>query len=379
MPAGLVKKRGELADLLAFLGTQKPASTGPSGRLEVVGPTVYGKLPSGQQVDEYTLTNRGGMEVRLINYGATLTSLITPDREGKRTDIVLGYDDLAGYLGDPISSGCIVGRYANRIAGARFTINGKAFELDKNFRGGHHLHGGDVGFQRRLWEAHSFREPDSVGVELRYTSPDGEAGYPGRLKVVVRVALNQQNELSFSYQARTDKATHVNLTQHSYFNLRGHDTGDVLDHRLRLYCDRYLPVDRDGLPTGQIASVAGTPFDFRQPRSIGSQIREVAGLYDHQVVIAGNPTGVVPLARVSEPQSGRVMEIFTDQPGAQLYTSIHLSRVVGRGGTIYRKYAGLCLETQHFPDSPNRPEFPSTLLRPGEVFRSQTIHRFSTE
>ena len=379
MPAGLVKKRSELADLLAFLGTQKPAATGPTGRLEVVGPNPYGRLSTGEMVDEYTLTNAAGIEVRLINYGATVTSLRTPDRAGKRVDIVLGYDDLSGYLGDPISSGCIVGRFANRIAGAQFTIDGNRFALDKNFRGGHHLHGGTIGFQRRVWVAQRFQESGQVGVIFRYTSPDGEAGYPGRLKVVVRYSLNQQNELSVGYEARTDKSTHVNLTQHSYFNLRGHDAGDVLDHRLRLHCDRYLPVEQDGVPTGQIASVTETPFDFRRTRSIGSRIRERAGLYDHQMVLAEHPIGVVPLARVSEPHTGRVLEILTDQPGAQFYTSIHMNRVLGRGGTLYRKYAGLCLETQHFPDSPNRPEFPSTLLQPGEVFESQTIYRFGTQ
>ena len=284
-----------------------------------------------------------------------------------------------GYLNDPIFAGCIVGRFANRISGAKFTLDGKEYLLAKNFLARHHLHGGLIGLNRRVWESEPFREPHEVGVRFRYTSPDGEEGYPGRLEVVVTYSLNNDNELAIEYEARTNKPTQLNLTHHSYFNLAGHDSGDVLDHRLQLHCDRYLPVDSDGVPTGQIASVQDTPFDFRAERAIGSRIRDQADIYDHQLVISAEGTGIANLARVTEPKSGRVLEVLTDQPGAQFYTSIHMNRVTGRGGVIYRKYAGLCLETQHFPDSPHQPHFPSTVLRPGETFRSSTIHRFGHE
>lgn len=358
--------------------------TSTTSKLRVVAGTQdYGKTASGQRVDEFVLTNRHGVEARLITYGARLTSLLVPDREGKRADIVLGYDNLEGYLNDGISAGCTVGRFANRIAGASFTLDGQDYPLAKNFRKHHHLHGGKQGFNRRVWEAKPWQTDEKVGVRFRYLSADGEEGYPGRLETTVTYSLNDRNELAIDYLATTNKATHVNLTHHSYFNLGGHDSGDVLAHRLKLNCDRYLPVDDDGVPTGEIASVAGTPFDFREEREIGSRIREQPMIYDHQMIIAADksqdPASPRMLARVSEPRSGRVMEVLTTEPGAQFYTTIHASRVEGRGGAIYRKYGALCLETQHFPNSPNEPAFPSTVLRPGKEFRSTTIHRFSIQ
>ena len=381
MPAGLVKNAAELRDLLAFMVAQRPTTgiRSESSELQVIGPVGYGKTPTGHRVDEFILTNSNQITARLITYGATLTSLRVPDRRERVDDVVLGYDNLAGYLEDPIFAGCIVGRFANRIAGAQFMLGGKTYALAKTFRSQHHLHGGQIGFNRRLWHAEPFRHDDRVGVKFSYTSPDGEEGYPGQLDVAVSYSLNDNNELTLDYEARTSKPTHLNLTHHSYFNLAGHDSGDVLDHRLQLNCDRFLPVDGDGVPTGEIASVTGTPFDFRVERTIGSHIRSQAGIYDHQIVMPESTKGVARLARVSDPKSGRVLDVLTDQPGAQLYTSIHMTRVPGRGGVVYRKYAGLCLETQHFPDTPNQPRFPSTVLRPGEVFRSTTIHRFSID
>lgn len=384
MPAGLIKKPQELADIVAFLMQVPGTSQTASSELAVTGPHDYGETNEDATVHEFVLTNPNGIEARLITYGATLTSLLVPDRNGKRADVVLGYDNLQGYLNDPIFAGCTVGRVANRISNAKFTLDGKDYLLANNFLKDHHLHGGVKGFNRRNWRAESFRKDDTVGVHFYYTSPDGEEGYPGKLVTRVTYSLNLENELTIEYHATTDKPTHVNLTHHSYFNLAGHDSGDVLGHRLQLNCDRYLPVDDDGVPTGVIAPVEGTAFDFRSERTIGSRIREQPMIYDHQMVIASSKTeqtklSLRRLARVTEPRSGRVMEILTTEPGAQFYTTIHANRVEGRGGAVYRKYGGLCLETQHHPDAPNKPNFPTTVLRPGEEFRSKTVHRFSVD
>ena len=343
-----------------------------------VSERMYGTTASGEEVKEYLLQNEAGIEARLISYGATLTSLRVPDRDGVRADVVLGYDDLAGYENDGIYSGCIVGRFANRISGAAFTLDGREYRLAENFPGGHHLHGGEVGFNARVWQAEKFSAGKRVGVRFRLHSADGEEGYPGALEVVVAYSLNSRNELAIRYQAKTTRATHLNLTQHSYFNLAGHDAGSVHGHQVQLHCSHYLPVDKDGVPTGEIRKVVGTPFDFRQSQQIGAQVDE--GRYDHCYVLARKKL-VRPraLARVVEPTSGRVMEVFTDQPGVQFYTSIHMTEVNGRGKVVYRTNQALCLETQHFPDTPNKPDFPSTVLRPGETFRSRTIHRFSTQ
>ncbi|MBM83674.1 MAG: hypothetical protein CMJ78_24205 [Planctomycetaceae bacterium] len=378
MPAGLVRKPDELRDVLAYLVSQVPAAAATS--LEVIGPKDYGKTPGGEKVEEFVLRNSKGIEARLISYGATLTSLLVPDRDGKRADVVLGYDDLDGYLKDPIFAGCTVGRVANRISNGEFTLDGKRYRLAKNFLVNHHLHGGVVGFNRVVWKAKPFTEKGRVGIHFKYVSADGEEGYPGKLDTTVTYSLNEKNELAIEYSATTTKTTHVNLTHHSYFNLAGHDSGDVLDHRLQLNCDRYLPVDKDGVPAGVIAPVAGTPFDFRKERTIGSRIREQPMIYDHQVILPdrdAKETSPRLLGKVTEPRSGRVLEVLTTEPGAQFYTTIHANKVDGRGGAIYRKYGGLCLETQHHPDAPNKPNFPSTVLRPGEKFHSVTIHRFS--
>ena len=337
----------------------------------------YGRTAAGEKVHEYTLTNGNDITVKLINFGATLTSLVTPDRDGKLADIVLGYDDLQGYENDPIFSGCVVGRFANRISNASFELEGKKYELAANFEGGHHLHGGEVGFNARVWDAKVIKQENAVGVAFTLISVDGEEGYPGRLVVRMKYLLNANDDLIMDYYATTDKTTHINLTQHSYYNLAGHDSGDVHKHFVRLYCDQYLPVDEHGVPTGEIKSVAGTDFDFREGARISKKVGE--GRYDHNYVLSmTRPETPQLLARVSEGSTGRGMAVRTDQPGVQFYTSIHMKEVAGRDGAVYNTNQALCLETQHFPDTPNKPNFPSTILEAGEVFRSRTIHHFYT-
>ena len=342
-----------------------------------VSKRMYGKTKAGEKVHEYTLKNKNDITVRLITYGATMTSLVTPDRDGNLADIVLGYDDISGYESDPIFSGCIVGRFANRISNASFELEGKKYELAQNFEGGHHLHGGEVGFNARVWDARIIKQGNGNGVAFTLISPDGEEGYPGRLEVRVKYLLNDNNDLTIDYWASTDKTTHINLTQHSYYNLAGHDSGNVHSHFVRLYCDHYLPVDEHGVPTGEIKSVEGTDFDFREGARIDRKVGE--GRYDHNYVLATErPEKPILLARVSEGTSGRGMAVRTDQPGVQFYTSIHMKETPGKNGAVYNTNQALCLETQHFPDTPNKPNFPTTVLKAGEEFRSRTIHHFYT-
>lgn len=352
-----------------------------SGSLHAAGVKVskrmYGKTKTGEKVHEYTLKNKNDITVRLITYGATMTSLVTPDRDGNLADIVLGYDDISGYESDPIFSGCIVGRFANRISNASFELEGKKYELAQNFQGGHHLHGGEVGFNARIWNSKIIKQSNGSGVAFTLVSPDGEEGYPGRLEVRVKYLLNDNNDLTIDYWASTDKTTHINLTQHSYYNLAGHDSGNVHGHFVRLYCDHYLPVDEHGVPTGEIKSVEGTEFDFRDGARIDRKVGD--GRYDHNYVLATQrPEKPILLARVSEGTSGRGMAVRTDQPGVQFYTSIHMKETPGKNGAVYNTNQALCLETQHFPDTPNKPNFPTTVLTAGEEFRSRTIHHFYT-
>ncbi len=357
--------------LLAFCFTQLEAANLKVSRKS------YGRTAAGEKVHEFTLQNGNGITVKLINYGATLTSLVTPDRDGKLADIVLGYDDIRGYESDPIFSGCVVGRFANRISNASFELEGKQYPLAANFEGGHHLHGGEVGFNARVWDAQIVKQESSVGVAFTLVSHDGEEGYPGRLVVRMKYLLNDNDDLVMDYYATTDKTTHINLTQHSYYNLAGHDNGDVHKHFVRLYCDHYLPVDEHGVPTGEVKSVEGTPFDFRKGARIDRQVAE--GRYDHNYVLSmDRPEKPILLARVSEGSTGRGMAVRTDQPGVQFYTSIHMKETPGRNGAVYNTNQALCLETQHFPDTPNKPNFPTTVLKPGEEFRSKTIHHFYT-
>lgn len=357
--------------LLAFCFTQLEAANLKVSRKS------YGRTAAGEKVHEFTLQNGNDITVKLINYGATLTSLVTPDRDGKLADIVLGYDDIGGYESDPIFSGCVVGRFANRISNASFELEGKQYPLAANFEGGHHLHGGEVGFNARVWDAQIVKQESAVGVAFTLVSQDGEEGYPGRLVVRMKYLLNDNDDLIMDYYATTDKTTHINLTQHSYYNLAGHDSGDVHKHFVRLYCDHYLPVDEHGVPTGEVKSVEGTPFDFRKGARIDRQVAE--GRYDHNYVLSmERPEKPILLARVSEGSTGRGMAVRTDQPGVQFYTSIHMKETPGRNGAVYNTNQALCLETQHFPDTPNKPNFPTTVLKPGEEFRSKTIHHFYT-
>jgi aldose 1-epimerase len=345
----------------------------------------FGRTEDGELVERFTLTGAGGVEVRVITYGAIIQSLRVPDRYGQLADVVLGYDDMQGYEGDAQFHGAIVGRFANRIARGTFTLDGTEYRLDVN-DGPNHLHGGSGGFYTVLWEAEPFSDGTDVGVVLRYRSPDGEQGYPGNLDVRVTYTLGADNTLAVDYHATTDRPTPVNLTQHSYFNLGGHDAGSILDHRLRIDADRYTPVDDTSIPTGSHAPVQGTPFDFRQPTPIGERIDaddeqlRITGGYDHNFVLNAGGGEVTLAARVHDPGSGRVLEVLTTEPGVQFYAGNYLDgKRPGKGGERYHRRTGFCLETQHFPDAPNQPEFPSAILRPGETLRSRTEFRFSVE
>lgn len=338
----------------------------------------FGKLPDGTVIESYTLYNIHGASATIITYGATLTQLFVPDKNGKLGDVVLGFDKLESYEGDPHPFfGATIGRYGNRIANGKFTLDGKEYHLYIN-NPPNSLHGGKVGFDRRVWKAASSEDAQGEAVRFTYVSPDGEEGYPGTLTVSVTYTLTASNELQINYAAETDKPTVLNLTNHSYFNLGG--TGDVLKHVLELHADKYTPVDATLIPTGQIASVAGTPLDFRKPTPIGAHIGEIQdiGGYDHNFVVNGKPGTLRLAAKVDDPATGRQMEVWTSEPGMQFYSAIHLDpSIVGKGGKPYQKYGALCLETQHYPDSPNHPTFPTTVLRPGQKFRSETIYKFS--
>jgi aldose 1-epimerase len=346
---------------------------------------VFGKTRDGRPVDLYTFTNSHGLEVRATNFGGIIVSLRVPDKNGKMDDIVLGFDKLDQYLDNPPYFGAIVGRYANRIANGTFTLDGVKYTLAEN-NGQNSLHGGLIGFNKVVWEASPFKNDKGAGVVFSRTSKDGEEGYPGNLKVKVSYALTNENQLIVEYEAVTDKATPINLSQHSYFNLAGEGNGDILKHELLINADRFTPVNASLIPTGELYPVKGTPLDFTKPTAIGARINDnyeqlqLGHGYDHNFVINRKDDGLTLAARVREPNSGRVMEVFTTQPAVQLYTSNFLDgSIVGKHGHAYQKHAALCLETQHFPDSPNHPDFPSTILRPGETFHSETIYKFSTE
>jgi aldose 1-epimerase len=347
----------------------------------VDGPAEFGKLPDGTAVQIYTLKNKNGLGARITNYGGIVQSLDAPDRNGKLADLVLGFDSLSGYLGNSNPYfGALIGRYANRIGNARFTLDGLEYHLAKN-NGTNSLHGGTRGFDKRVWTAH---KTSDAGLELKYLSKDGEEGYPGNLAVTAVYHLTDANELRIDYTATTDKDTVLNLTNHSYFNLKGVGSGDILGHVVTINADRFTPVDSGLIPTGELKNVAGTPFDFRKPTAIGARIGQddeqlkLAKGYDHNWVLnRGNP-GVALAVRVLEPESGRTLEVLTNQPGVQMYTGNFLDgSIKGKGGKVYGRHSALALETQHFPDSPNQPSFPSTILKPGERFQSTTIYRLS--
>lgn len=341
----------------------------------------FAKL-AGQDVLIYTLRNSKGIELRVMNYGGIIISLNVPDREGRSADIVLGFDNFEGYEGNSPYFGAIIGRYANRIANGEFSLEGNKYKLAKN-NGTNSLHGGTKGFDKVLWRSETIESEHSRGIAFTYVSKNGEEGYPGTLKTTVVYTLTDNNELILEYQAITDKASPVNLSQHSYFNLAGEGSKDVLSHVLTINADRFTPVDKTLIPTGELRTVRQTPFDFTKPTAMGAHVDEneeqltIAGGYDHNFVI--NKSGLEPslAARVYEPASGRVIEVYTDQPGLQFYSGNFLDgSIKGKHGHRYGRRSGFCLEAQHFPDSPNHPNFPSTILKPGEVFRSKTIYKF---
>ena len=363
---------------LALLGL---AVTGSGhGAQSTVMREPFGKMPDGRAVERFTLTNANGVELKAISYGGIITSLRVPDRNGRLDDIVLGFDNLESYLKDDPFFGAIIGRYGNRIAKGAFTLDGQTYKLATN-NGPNHLHGGNKGFDKVLWTAEPVAGRNAIAFSR--TSPDGEEGYPGNLRVQVTYTLTDANELIVDYRATTDKATPVNLTQHSYFNLAGQASGDILGHQLMLNADRYTPVDDTLIPTGELAPVAGTPFDFRKPTAIGARIDQADAQlkngkgYDHNWVLNRTGSGRQLAARVVEPKTGRTMEIATTEPGIQFYSGNFLDgTLTGKAGAVYKHRTGFCLETQHYPDSPNQPKFPSTTLRPGSEYRTSTVFTF---
>ncbi len=337
----------------------------------------FGRLPDGRAVELFTLNNGRGLEARLMTYGATLVSLAVPDGKGVPGDVTLGFDSLQGYLASDAYFGATVGRCANRIAGARFALNGREYGLAAN-DGPNHLHGGIHGFDKVVWSAEPMKAEGSVGVKLGYLSRDGEEGYPGNLEVSVTYALNGADELRIAYEAKTDKATPLNLTNHSYFNLSGGKNGDVLGHKLMIDAETFTPSGPGLIPTGEIAGVKGTPLDFTVTRLIGSGIAGVPGGYDHNYILRAAGGAPALAARLFDPSSRRMMAVFTTEPAVQLYTANFLDgKVIGKGGKRYGRHGGLCLETQHYPDSPNHPGFPSIILEPGRKFSSLTVYAFS--
>lgn len=344
----------------------------------------FGATTEGTPVDLYSLINSNGMKVQITNYGGIITAIIVPDKNGSMGDVVAGYDNLDGYIKKNPYFGCIVGRYGNRIARGQFTLDGRTFSLATN-NGLNHLHGGLKGFDKVVWTAKEVKGVDQVGLELSYLSPDGEEGYPGNLSVMVTYTLTNDNALRIDYQATTDQPTVVNLTNHSYFNLKDGGVSPILDHELMLDADHITPVDDTLIPTGELLAVDGTPFDFRTPTRVGARIEAdhqqiKFGLgYDHNFVLNGQAGELRLVARLMEPTTGRIMELSTEEPGVQFYSGNFLDgTITGKNGTVYQHRHGLCLETQHYPDSPNKPGFPATVLRPGQTYTTTTIYKFST-
>jgi aldose 1-epimerase len=340
----------------------------------------FGKTPEGTPVEKYVLSN-GKMTVKVITYGAIVTEIDVPDRNGKLADVVLGFDNPEGYLGSHPYFGAATGRVANRIAKAKFTLDGKEYKLAAN-NGPNTLHGGLKGFDKVVWKASDVSGPAGPAVKMSYLSPDGEEGFPGNLAVSVTYTVTADNELRIDYSATTDKATPVNITNHSYFNLAGPGAGSILGHEVMLEADLYTPVDDTLIPTGETTSVQGTPLDFTRPATLGSRIGELKGEpggYDHNYVLRSGGKALTLAARVTEPESGRVLEMFTSEPAVQLYTANFLDGTLkGKQGVIYKKQQAFCLEAQHYPDSANQPKFPSTILRPGSTYTQTTIYKFST-
>lgn len=343
--------------------------------------TPFGKTADGTAVDLYTLTNAKGMTAKVMTYGAIVTELRVPDRNGKFDDVVLGFDTLDKYLAGHPCFGATIGRVTNRIGGAKFTLDGKEYQLAAN-SGKNSIHGGKKGFDKVVWKAGPMENQGNPAVGMSYFSPDGEEGYPGNLSVAVVFTVTNDNALMIEYTARTDKPTPVNLTNHSYFNLAGQGSGDVLGQELEIAADKYTPTDASLIPTGEIKPVAGTPLDFTKPTLIGARIAELTATrgYDHNYVLNSGGGKLAPAACAYDPKTGRFMEAFTTEVGVQLYTANGMNgKLIGKGGAAYPRHAGFCLECQHHPDSVNKPNFPSTILRPGQTYKQTTAYRFSTK
>jgi len=357
------------------------ASTGTGETAGQVTRKPFGKLADGAAVELFTLRNTNGVEARITNYGGIVTHLFVPDRAGKLGDVVLGYDSLEGYLKSTPYFGCLVGRYGNRIAGGKFTLDGQTYTLAKN-NGPNTLHGGIKGFDKVVWDAKAMETKLGPALELRYVSPDGEEGYPGNLSVTAVYTLTHDNALRLDYSATTDQPTVLNLTHHSYFNLAG--AGDILGHELMIPADKFTPVNGDLIPTGELRSLAGTPLDFSKSTKIGARINQpdeqlqLGRGYDHNFLLNNSSGKLVLAARATESTSGRVMEVETTEPATQFYSGNFLDgSITGKGGQVYHQRTGFCIEPQHFPDSPNQPAFPSTVLRPGETYTNTISYRFS--
>jgi aldose 1-epimerase len=370
-----IRTRYLLPVIFLLTGFASPASVKPGITKRLFGETA------GQQVYEYTLTNNKGMQVKLISYGASITDIIAPDKKGHMGSVVFGFDSLSGYTGRQNAlMGAVVGRVANRIAGGKFTLGGKEYKLSSN------IHGGRQGFDKKIWKVEEISKANEAGLKMSYFSKDGEEGYPGNLNVDITYTLNSRNELKIDYHATTDQATHVNLTNHSYFNLSGGQAANVADTELNILADQYLEADKDNIPTGKILGVKGTPLDFTTAQPIGKRIADdhpalkMGNGYDLTYVLRNQGGKLKLAAKAYEPLSGRVLEAYTTEPGLVFYTGNHLNPgVIGRGQRPSVKYAAFCLETQHYPDSPNKPIFPGTILKPGEIYKSQTVFRFSVK
>jgi len=363
--------------LILLFGTMVNIAAKPS-----IKKNPFGKTADGKAAEIYTLTNSKGTEAKITNYGAIVVSLRVADRNGKFDDVVLGYDTLDGYLKDTAYFGGIVGRYANRIAKGKFSLNGKEYTLVVN-NGENHLHGGTKNFETMIWKAKSSIVKDGASLELNYFSKDGEEGYPGNLKVKVIYTLTENNELKIDYSATTDKDTVINLTNHSYFNLAGAGSGTILNHLMQINADRFTPTDSGSIPTGELRNVKSTPFDFSAPTAIGARIEQadeqlkLGSGYDHNYILNKNGQLLTLAAKVYEQSSGREMEVFTTEPAMQFYSGNFLNGIKGKNGKIYQKRDAFCLETEHYPDSPNQPEFPTTVLKPNQKYSQTTIYKFT--
>ncbi len=372
---------------VAFVSTGNADAPGGKPMGVGVAKTEFGKTPDGKDVDLYTLTNAHGMKAKITTYGGIITELDAPDRDGKMGDVVLGFDNLKNYLaGDPYF-GAIIGRVANRIAKGRFTLDNKEYKLFVN-NGPNALHGGQKGFDKVVWRAEPEETKDGPALKLTYLSPSGEEGYPGNLTVHVTYTLTNENALRIDYSATTDKATPINLTNHSYFNLGGPGSGDILGHEVMIAADKYTPVDPTMIPTGEIKPVKGTPLDFTKPTTIGERINDLKpdeaaanpGGYDHNYVLRGGDKEPALAARVHEPKTGRTMEVYTTEPGLQFYTGNFLDGTLkGKNAVVYKKHQAFCMEADHFPDSVNHPDFPSTILEPGKTYTQTTMYKFSAK